>query len=397
MPLIFELSGDRLSLGGDCGPESRRLKDEDFKKLQDFARRYRSLRAVKEEQAFEPLGRELFLWLNGTQKRLEGQARPAAGPFRAEFRVADAQDVKARAFLNAPWEVLCDGKGFLAGDALQPFCVVRRIGKPSAKASMSPDHSDITALFMAAAPEGQAELDYEAEEVALLEATNDLSLNLAVEESGALSPFAARVKLEGELDIVHLSCHGTVGETGGILLFEDEVGHADAVEASRLRQVAFGEHLPRLIFLSACHSADEPGKPKDANDPAPPLSTGLVQAGFPAVLGWGGSVLDTDATRFAKEFYGQLARGARPDLGAAYARRMVLAKDGCPGRDWHLARLYLGPDGGGAICAPGAPRRGSVIADRGHQEILQTRLASEAGEAGHRLSVASRQGSPAPS
>ncbi|MGB9206341.1 MAG: CHAT domain-containing protein, partial [Terriglobales bacterium] len=186
-----------------------------------------------------------------------------------------------------------------------------------------------------------------------------------------------------------LSCHGD--EERRALIFEDEYGNADPITAVKLKQDGFGEHLPPLIFLSACHSAEETRKAKDGAEPAMPLSMSLVQAGFLAVLGWGGPVLDQDATRFAREFYSQVVRGRRLESAAAYARLAVLKQDDCPGRDWHLARLYLGPDGGVPLCTAGArPRPRKLLAEHGHQEILQTKQASES-KAVRQLPVASRQ------
>ena len=387
MPLIFELSGHRLSFK-DRGQE-RPLADGDFAKLQDWSARYRYLRAVSNPQALEQLGREMFAWLNGAQKWLETALADPTGDIHCEFRCASVLDGKARLFLNAPWELLADGAGFLAKREPRIFCVARRIGKASARAETSAAHGDVAALFMAASPEEADELGYEKEEAAIIFATQGLSLNLAVEDSGALVPFAARLKLEGDLDVVHLSCHGD--DERSALIFEDEYGAVDAVTAAKLKQAGFGERLPPLIFLSACHSAEDMRRAKDGADPAMPLSMSLVQAGFPGVLGWGGPVLDHDATRFAKEFYGQLVKGRNLDSAVAYARLVVLKQDDCPGRDWHLARLYLGPDGGGALCTAGArPHARTLRAEHGHQEILQTKQAS-GGEAVRQLPVASRQ------
>ncbi|WP_169309560.1 CHAT domain-containing protein [Rhodomicrobium vannielii] len=331
----------------------------------------------------------MFAWLNGAQKWLEAALAAPTGDIHCEFRCAGVLDGKGRLFLNAPWELLADETGFLAKREPRIFCVARRIGRPTAQAGACAAHGDVTALFMAAAPEGAPELDYEREETAIISTTQGLSLNLAVEDSGALFPFATRVKLEGDLDVVHLSCHGN--DERNALIFEDEYGDADPVTAAKLKQDGFGERLPPLIFLSACHSAEDTRKAKDGDNPLP-LSMDLVQAGFPAVLGWGGPVLDHDATRFAREFYGQLVRGRRLDSAAAYARLAVLKQDDCPGRDWHLARLYLGPDGGAPLCTAGARSRPkTVLAEHGHQDILQTKQAAESSAPSRQLPVASRQ------
>ena len=96
---------------------------------------------------------------------------------------------------------------------------------------------------------------------------------------------------------------------------------------------------------------------------------------MPAVLGWDGSVADVAATAFARELYDDLGRMQPLSLAAANARRALLTgaagaggadahKEGLPDaqlaqrlqvetealkRDWHLARVWLGPEGGGPV------------------------------------------------
>ena len=76
-----------------------------------------------------------------------------------------------------------------------------------------------------------------------------------------------------------------------------------------------------------------------------------------AVIGWDGSVGDRAATAFAQRLYQGLAD--REDLAVAVgeARRVLLdAQDPYVREDWHLARLWLGPEGGGRWSA--GPRGG---------------------------------------
>ena len=94
-------------------------------------------------------------------------------------------------------------------------------------------------------------------------------------------------------------------------------------------------------------------------DPAEPLAR-QVSAGVPHVLGWDGSVYDSDASGFAEALYGALAQGETVPKAAARARRALFdraAQVSAAGRHWHLARLYLGPGGGGRICDPHKPPR----------------------------------------
>ena len=73
------------------------------------------------------------------------------------------------ALLRAPWELLADQQGFLAGDVGLGFSPVRRIGRRVEPAA-APDKHRLGLVFMAASPFGVDELDYEAEETAIMAA-----------------------------------------------------------------------------------------------------------------------------------------------------------------------------------------------------------------------------------
>jgi hypothetical protein len=78
------------------------------------------------------------------------------------------------------------------------------------------------------------------------------------------------------------------------------------------------------------------------------------------VLGWDGSVYDRDAMAFAEHFYTELAGREQIPRAAAQARlalRRAGLADPEQGRHWHLARLYLGPRGGGALAGKGLDKR----------------------------------------
>ena len=75
----------------------------------------------------------------------------------------------AWAVLRAPFELLAlPGGGFLAEDELTRFCVVRRLGPAGARPGL--DGFRLGLAFMASSPRGQHELDFEAEEAAILTA-----------------------------------------------------------------------------------------------------------------------------------------------------------------------------------------------------------------------------------
>src|SRR6185437_999946 len=88
------------------------------------------------------------------------------------------------AVLRAPFELLTrpDGGGFLAEDALTRFSVVRRLGPATEPRGL--DGFRLGVAFMASSPRGQHELDFEAEEAAILHAVGESRVDLVVEDTG---------------------------------------------------------------------------------------------------------------------------------------------------------------------------------------------------------------------
>ncbi len=195
---------------------------------------------------------------------------------------------------------------------------------------------------------------------------------------------------------------------------EDSHGAPLPVSATDLVR-ALEPYRAHFTFLSACLSAAtsraKDGASPDAGDSgrnqlvAHSLATSMVSAGFPTVLGWGGSVADSAATRFAQELYERLARSMSTPEAVASARDcLVNAPDdvvagvgdkdtpddlarrlaGGPllRRDWHLPRLWVGPHGGGPVVKQGARRKRSMLPPDHAQKKL---LAVKEGE---RLEVA---------
>jgi CHAT domain-containing protein len=163
-----------------------------------------------------------------------------------------------------------------------------------------PLHEDFGLIFMAASPEGVGELNFEAEEATIIQATNPRSVRVVVEESGCLEFLRERTLQEGPIEALHLSCHGDVAASGAFLALESPEGLLEPITAAKLVG-SLGEHKPPLVFLSACRTAEHV-------DAATPLTEDLIRAGVPNVLGWDGSVYDSDAIGFARTFYAEVSR-----------------------------------------------------------------------------------------
>ena len=266
---------------------------------------------------------------------------------------------------------------------MQPFELVRRLGPLAATAA--PRHADLQLMFMAAAPEGERVLDYEGEEAAILRATEHLPLHLVVEESGTAKLLGERLDLDGPFEALHLSCHGDIHpERGPLLALEDDVGDPAPAGPGELVQCLGAPGRTPLVFLSACRSAEQDDGEGDGQRRFEPFVRELIRAGVPNVLGWDGSVDDREASEFAEHLYRALAAYESLPRAAAMARlalRQLALADPQRGRHWHMARLYVGPAGGGPLAARGLPKR-RLAGARNEQAFLD----SERGE----VPVASR-------
>ena len=331
---------------------------------------YRAATVRHDPASLVDVGSELFAWLDE-----DGWASAWArgvGDRVLEIAVDDLLDATAAALLDLPWETLFYANDFLAGDPNQLFVVYRSIGRKREATPLPPRHRDLALMFMAASPRGQVVLDYEGEESAILEATERQPVQLFVEESGCVDFLKERMAADGPFEALHLSCHGHISKSGEPELgLETPTGQLELVPPGTMIST-LGAERPPLVFLSACHTA-EAGADKTANI-GESFVRGLIRGGVPNVLGWDGSVYDTDAIAFAHRFYHELAAYADGPYAAAAARRELLRLQEASrstGEHWHLARFYAGPAGGGPVCGRGATKR-ALRRDAGYKEFLDT-------------------------
>jgi CHAT domain/AAA ATPase domain len=395
---VLHCEASRVSLVNEGFDRRRPL---DAAPLAGLNRRYAVARESADRAGLLAIGRDLYAWLDGAEGWLAALRGQLPRPFALEVRGSLEPSAAEWSVLQAPWELLADARGFLAADAELRYAPARRLGKPAAPPPL--DDYRLGVAFMAAAPRGARDLDFEAEEAAIMAAAGQ-NLDLFVEESGNAEELSRRLAhLKPALPVLHLSCHGhnawrgKDGTAQPVLLLEDQTGAEQPTTAGMLLE-ALGDFRPRLLFLSACLTAAAAGQqavePEALSDS---LATKLVRS-IPAVLGWDGSVADVAATEFARELYDDLGKEVSLPLAAAAARRVLLNGGGEAGgsaapkdmqseaalrhrlrgeaealqRDWHLARVWLGPEGGGKVVG-GEFARSLVPPGGGHKAILAAR------------------------
>ena len=348
--IAVDAGGFEVVVVGQRLGSRRSLDADDTEFLEGLARRYQAATRSRKPEALIVVGRGLWAWLEGDQGQLTRLLNDAGAPLIFEIRGPLKPTRAAWAMLNAPWELLAEPTGgFLAHDALNRFSVVRRLGSRTAPPAPGPYRLGLA--FMASAPRGQQELDFEAEEWAIMQAVGQTRVDLFVDDSG--DPEQLRQRLAdlagaGGVPAVHLSCHGTnryPGLNESVLMMEDGLGGDRPTTASELAQLL--TYPPRLLFVSACLTGTAAAAEEAV---AHSFASAIVTAGLPAVVAWDGSVGDQAATVFAQRLYDDLANGADLGLAVGDARRRLLnSPDEHLRADWHLARVWLGAAGGGPI------------------------------------------------
>ena len=255
------------------------------------------------------IGKRLFRWLDGTDRWLVRELGSfGAGPVALLIQAGQKLG-------HLPWEVLHDGTAFLVRGARPAVLPVR--WRPTPPRAVPTQNRPLNVLFMATSPLGVSpELNYEEEEGRILQATKTYPLALTVEETGTLGELQDLVNgyPEGYFDVLHLTGHADHTPDGPRFLTESPTGEAAWVSAAEIADAV--PRRPALTFLSGCKTAQSP-----RGGAVPSLAEALLAEGFPAVLGWGRPVFDSDAIVAAAAIYDRLAVGYGPVEACARPQR----------------------------------------------------------------------------
>jgi tetratricopeptide (TPR) repeat protein len=297
-----------------------------------------------EEHALET-GEKLYRFLDGDSRHLERALKNAwrRGQVLTLYLsiCPDANDW--------PFELLAKQGEFLL---IRKIHLVRSVSDWGETKELTPQDRPMKLLFMACSPQDvNPELDFEKEEESIFIITEKLSVEMEVEDSGSLEGLRERLELQ-KYDVVHLSGHANIDEEGRpYFIMENETGHRHDVFPEDLWDEALTENPPRLLFLSGCRTGELP----DTTERAAVSFAHLMVEEFnvPAVLGWGRSVSDKEATFAEKAIYKRLSQG-KSILEAIQLARQELKKKFILTLNpaWPLLRLFNCGVEPGAIVEP---------------------------------------------
>jgi hypothetical protein len=198
------------------------------------------------------IGSKIFRFLDGNNYHLQRALDRASR--QGESLILHLCACKETA--DWPFEFLVRDNLFLLPHRLH---LVRSISDWEAEKKIPPQNRPLKLLFMAcSALDVQPELDFEKEEETIFRVTENLDLNMEVEDSGSLEGLYQQLEQE-EYDVIHLSGHADIDKNGQpFFVMENETGFRQDVLPDQLWQEALMENPPRLLFLSGCRTGEAP-------------------------------------------------------------------------------------------------------------------------------------------
>ena len=296
------------------------ITGEELSQLHDLCQQFQLNRSLNLSQQ---IGEQLFDLMNGDNLLVDAIEEARAYGERLQVSVRTKTD------LDFPFELLYHSQ-FLVPSTLD---VVRRISDFGCKKKPEPENQPLKILFVACSPEGvEPVLEYEKEEDTIFKVTENLPVDMDVEDTGSLEGLS-RCLEQHEYDVIHITGHADIDDEGPYFCMEDEEGYLDKVRPSQLQEVlGQNSNPPRLIFLSGCRTGQAPEHAAVFS-----FAHQLVAENNSTVLGWGLPVLDPGATLAASCVYRELSRG-NSIANAVFSARKKLFKE--KWLDWPLLRLF---------------------------------------------------------
>lgn len=246
---------------------------------------------------------------------------------------------------SAPWELLRDEQDFLALSAQRALVRYLELRQPLKPFAAKPP---LRALVILSSPSDYETLDVAREWTRLNDALAD-ALGAGLFEIKALerATFADLQEQlrKNEYHILHFSGHGEFDEraaddaTKGRLVFVNETGRGQAVDALELGRVLNAHASLRLVVLNACEGARA-----DTRSAFAGAAQTLIQKSVPAVVAMQFPITDDAAQIFARALYGAFADGFADGFNldtALSGARLALQRSGL---EWATPTLFSRQD-----------------------------------------------------
>ena len=293
------------------------------------------------------LGVQLFkaLFRDEIRSLFDQTVRPAGGSAnratRIKLFVAPEGDGMAH-IASLPWELIAES----ANDS--PLALSRRtpvVRSFDLRRPPNPiDQVDtLRILRIVSNPKGTAPLNLDEERARLDSAFGQLP-NVVVDD---LTPPTVEklqeVLRDHDYHVIHYMGHGTFSTTTGkgALLFESaKDGTAVELDADALEQLLADEPMTRLVYLSACRTAQV--SDKQGANPFAGIAPALLKAGVPAVVAMQYPISDDAAIVFARTFYMALMKGMAVDAAVSEGRKALSTSTvALLRREWATPVLYM--------------------------------------------------------
>ncbi|GAA1540961.1 hypothetical protein GCM10009827_070480 [Dactylosporangium maewongense] len=240
-----------------------------------------------------------------------------------------------------PWELLHDGRRFLATSAGgAPVAVTRVLA--GTRGTAEPLRVPPRVLFVVGTAATDLRVRPGAEIAGLLRAVRQAGARIHYRMLHDASPDRLEAAMETfRPDVVHIIAHGGTGPHGPyIVLCADDprVKEEQRYAAQLAEQLTVGGRKPPVVVLSACETGalHVPGPGM-----ATPFAADLVAGGVPVVAAMAGMVSDRACRLFTRRFGQALAAGTSIVAATAEARRLTFAADAAGGLDWALPAVFL--------------------------------------------------------
>ncbi|SDN10049.1 tetratricopeptide repeat protein [Streptomyces wuyuanensis] len=318
---VVTSAGDDLALLGDTGPADLRWYLEDYPQVPfgEYAER----------------GRRIAAELTGWGRRMFAAAFGDVPDAYRTWRMTQAPVMELRsshpAWLRLPWELITD-PARPTPLALDGVRFTRVLDTPDDIPGFAVTGKRPRVLMMISRPSGARDVAFRAIARPMLAAVDNDTVEVVVVRPPTLDGLADALAAASEqgrpFQVVHLDCHGELGDEA-MLLFEKPGVGAERVRASQVARVLADARVP-VVVLNACQS----GAVGAALETA--IATRLIADGVVAVVAMAYTVYAVAATHFMTAFYANLfAGGSVSDAVVAGRARMSRHPDR-PGPTGHI-------------------------------------------------------------